>query len=205
MFNPDTLRHLIHAEPLSSLERFGQTVSHLPSGAPFFEAMLAFLWAVIDPLMLYVGAIEPPGETVRTLIAIRDGDLVENFQINLAHTPCAAVLGPQVMCIYTEGVADLFPRSRGLRTMHAEGYVGMPLLASDGTKLGIFTAVTGHAVDNIDEVRTLLYTFAGRLSLEVERRLLVGRGERSVAVDSAIAEAERAIIAAIGGAPDPAT
>lgn len=197
-FGLTALQPLVEMDRREPLDRFRTAAATAPSGAPFFEALLAFLWAVIDPVMLYVGVLEPPGETVRTVVAIRDGKRVENYPINLADTPCAAVLGPQAMCIYTDSVADLFPRTRGLRTMNAEGYVGMPLFARDGTKIGIVTAVTAHPVENIDEIRSALYTFGGRLSLELERHLKTTAGGDTTEIDAAIEAAERALASALG-------
>jgi hypothetical protein len=182
------------------LERFREAVGGSTSSEAFFEAIVGLLMAIIDPAVFYIGTLEPPGENVRTILAIRDGERVDNYLINLAGTPCSAVLGPQAMCIYTEGVADLFPRTPRLRTMGAEGYVGMSLLSQTGEKIGIVTAVTTHPIGSIDEIRAALYTFGARLSLEVERRLAAAEGRDAGEIDRAIASTEAALLRALTSA-----
>jgi hypothetical protein len=192
-FGASGVRPLARESRRAPLSRFGGLRAETAPRDDYLEAVVDYLSAVIDPIAFYVGTLDPGGQRIRTIIAAREGERVDNFTINLADTPCSAVLGPQALCIYTDGVADLFPRAHHLRALGAEGFVGMPLLSRDGAKIGIVAAVTQHPIENIDEIRSALYTFGGFLSLVVERQLLAAAGADTSEIDSIIATTQRSL------------
>lgn len=110
--------------------------------------------------------------------------LAENFEYNLAGTPCMGVVAGSVCC-YPERLQQLFPADEALVPMGAESYVGVPLFNSSRQVVGHLVVIDDKAMERDPFWLSVVQTFAGRAGAELER--LQG-DERLAAV---LAEVER--------------
>jgi formate hydrogenlyase transcriptional activator len=108
-------------------------------------------------------------EWVRTIAVCARGKIVDNFEYDLAPTPCRQVMS-QSMCSYPNGVQQLFPEDRLLADMKVEGYVGTPLFDSDGRALDLMVVLYSRPVANPKLAESMLQIFAVRAGAELERR-----------------------------------
>jgi hypothetical protein len=115
------------------------------TGEGFFRSLVRELSRALQADLVLVGALQSGGKRVRTLAVYAPGKEVGTLEYDLSGTPCEGVIGKQ-LCCYPEGTHRLFPRDAELVKMGAEGYVGAPLVASNGDLLGLVSAITVPAL-----------------------------------------------------------
>ncbi len=87
------------------------------TGETFFSSLVEHLAKALEADHAFVGEImENNLERVRTIAVCAHGEIVDNFEYDLTHTPCRNVVG-QSMCSYPSGVQQLFPEDRLLADM----------------------------------------------------------------------------------------
>lgn len=196
--DPSVFDPLITSTHAGCLLRLCGNGRPLPSGE-FFDAVMQLMIDVLDPALMFVGALDAD-DSAHTVVAYRGAKRTENFTYRLTDTPCSEVLVPRGACIYTEDVAELFPRSAQLRALEAQGYVGMHLRSRSDEQIGLIAAATAHRIGNIAEVRAAYYGFRCRLALELERILLHAAGADTTDIERAITGEERALCHALSSA-----
>lgn len=140
-------------------------------GVDFFPTIVRELSALLGLRHVYVAEIIPedPGR-VRTLAFCRDGVLVENFEYELAGSPCHDAMQSGTLTI-SEKVGAMYPRSQLLSTLKAESYLGLPLYSNRREVIGFFT-VLGDKPAAFDPLsRSLISVFAVRVEAELQRLL----------------------------------
>jgi hypothetical protein len=92
-----------------------------------YEVNVRYLAHALDVRYAFVAEFAGVKTRVRTL-AFWSGDrFIDNFEYDLAGTPCEAVLAGE-MCLYKQRVQALFPRDSGLAEIRAESYLAVPLM-----------------------------------------------------------------------------
>jgi formate hydrogenlyase transcriptional activator len=139
------------------------------TGEAFFRSLARHLARALAADYVLVGALQPGGQKVATLAVHTSGGEAAAFEYDLADTPCAHVVDQQV-CSYPNSVRQLFPRDTMLEEIGAEGYVGSPMVDSNGRCLGLICAITGRPLANPKLAEALLKIFAARAETELERK-----------------------------------
>jgi len=142
----------------------------IATGDDFFWSLTKHLaqalgvrWALVAEL------VDGAQERVRTLAIWSDGAPGENFEYDLAGTPCENVVG-QTTRHYPRRVQELFPRDRLLAEMGAESYLATPLFDATGRPLGILAVLDDQPMETASTARSVLAIFAARAGAEIERR-----------------------------------
>lgn len=162
----------------------------LEPGAAFFPALVRHLASALGVRYVFVAECSDRMRTrVRTL-AFWNGDAVgDNFEFDLAGTPCEAVINGSESC-HTHDLQTRFPDDPGLADLGAESYLGVPLIGTSGEILG-HLAVLDVVPMKDDKARALLLrTFASRAAMELER--LRATDEIAALHDKLMHAAERA-------------
>lgn len=140
------------------------------TGAAFFRLLARHLANTLQCDCAVVGVLVPQrSDRVRTLAFFADHDWLNNIEYDLAGTPCANVIARQ-LCVYPEGVQQLFPTDRWLADWQIESYAGTPLYDSRGQVLGLISVLSREPMDDPHAVRSALQIFATRAAAEVERQ-----------------------------------
>lgn len=151
-----------------TLRAVALAVSASRSGCVFDE--LVRLLATI--LRVEVAFIAQPDdarpEGMRALAMYCGGKVLQDLRYALTGTPCATVLGQRFRA-YPSDVQAQFPQDRELREQGSESYAGHPLVALDGTPLGIVAIASRRPLTHLDRVKATLKIFAVRAAAEVER------------------------------------
>jgi PAS domain S-box-containing protein len=106
---------------------------------------------------------------VETIIAVADGEVVDNFSYDLADTPCENVASGNRVCTHHSGVAEQFPKDLLLTEMNVAGYSGAPLHDRNGDFIGLFVILdTKPLPEGIDSIIEIL---ASRVGFELEREI----------------------------------
>ncbi|QDQ25874.1 GAF domain-containing protein [Chitinimonas arctica] len=104
----------------------------------------------------------------RTLALSVQGVESEPREFALAGTPSAEVLAGHEGS-YPRDVQQQFPDAVLLRDLAVQSYLGVPLVASDGTMLGLIAVLHDQPYEDGSMARRLMELFAGRTAAELER------------------------------------
>jgi len=140
------------------------------TGETFFRSLVERLLKALDADMAFVGefAKDDPSKIQTIAAHNRDGE-VATFRYDLAGSPCQRVLG-QGVCAYPRAVDQLFPVGEVLIENGIQGYVGAPMVDSNGVSLGLIAVLFKRPIEHSDTPVQLLRIFATRAAVELERR-----------------------------------
>jgi formate hydrogenlyase transcriptional activator len=142
---------------------------HSDSSASFFSSMAQNLTECLGADYTLIGElVEGEEEAIRTIGVCSRGTITANFTYKLAGTPCADVV-TKGLCSYASGVAGMFPGDQLLQKMKVEGYVGTPLLNSQGHPIGIMVALYTRPIEDAKFAESILLLFSARTAAEIER------------------------------------
>jgi PAS domain S-box-containing protein len=136
-------------------------------GAGFFAAMVQQFARALEVDCAFIAECvdQHPPTHVRTLAYwSASRGLVDNFEFELAGTPCNEVLNEGRACFHREGLAEMFPREAGF-----ESYLGMPIVASDGRVLGHMALFHTKPLGDEVLVDRIYRIFLARAAAEIER------------------------------------
>lgn len=141
-------------------------------GEHHLRMLAASLGKALNAQMVLIGQVGgTSGEMVETVALYRDGGIAENIRYPLQGTPCESVLREGI-CVYKSKVSQQFPLDHALKEMHAQAYVGMPLVDSLGRVLGLLSMIFSKPLRDAARATTLLRIFGARAALELERNLM---------------------------------
>ncbi|MGQ0666237.1 MAG: PAS domain-containing protein, partial [Nitrospiraceae bacterium] len=107
------------------------------TGAAFFPSLVKSLAEALQTKYAFVSKfVENKRTRVRTLAFWKGDGFLDNFEYDLAHTPCERVLAGEV-CLFPEKVQDLFPDHReDLAKLGVESYLAIPVSDRSGAVMG---------------------------------------------------------------------
>jgi diguanylate cyclase (GGDEF)-like protein/PAS domain S-box-containing protein len=140
------------------------------TGGEFFEQLARNMAEAVGAQAGFVARFLP-GEplTARTIAAIVDGAITDNFEYLIEGTPCENLLQDN-LCVVSAAVANRFPHSPSLSAFGAQGYVGGRLDNSGGDPVGILFVLFREPVKHSDFITSTLQIFVTRAAAELERQ-----------------------------------
>jgi len=146
------------------------------TGGDFLHSLVRYLAEALDVRYSFVSEFAGSKTRVRTLAFWAVDHFLDNFEYDLAGTPCEAVLAGE-MCLYKEHVRDFFPDHRKeLEEIGAESYLAIPLMNADGAVLGHLALIDTKPMMGSEADLSVFRIFAVRAQAEMERM----RAEESV-------------------------
>ena len=146
------------------------------TGTDFLKACVKTLSQALDmPYVFISKCLDNPPTRVETFCFWTGSDYADNFQYDLAGTPCENVLdkeGPELaVCRYTRDVQALFPNDADLVTLNAESYLGVPIFDQNAQILGHIAALDQRPLSDEDATHqhAILKIYAARIGAELER------------------------------------
>ncbi|HEU0067943.1 MAG TPA: PAS domain-containing protein, partial [Nitrospiraceae bacterium] len=106
---------------------------------------------------------------IRTLAVATGGTLVDNFEYELAHTPCATTLTQGFAC-FDRDLQATFPQFQRLADFGAESYCAVSLRTNNAAVIGLLVVMDTKPLQHGDDLQSLLGVFAPRIAAEFERR-----------------------------------
>ncbi len=138
-------------------------------GPAFYRAAVARVAEALDVEVALVAVpVDEPATRARTIAVSIDGRPAENFEYELAATPCAAVFCREVR-VHPRGLRESFPDDATAAQLGAEAYACIPLCDPQGHVLGILAAVSRRPFADPEQFPALLHVFAARLAAEIDR------------------------------------
>jgi PAS domain S-box-containing protein len=93
----------------------------------------------------------------------------ENFEFDIADTPCEKVLHGEV-CHYEDNLTELFPLDTGLAEWGAESYLGVPMLDQNNRVIGHIAILDDKPMEDDPRAVDLVKIFAARAAAELKRQ-----------------------------------
>jgi signal transduction histidine kinase len=139
------------------------------SGEDFIKTITLQLDKVIGADYTFIARLDKQNWVSKTLCLVAKGQIADNFEYSLDHTPCADVTNDST-CVYPQDICSLYPKDQLLIDMNIEGYIGAPLHDRQGAVMGLVVALYETKIESADFVKNLFELFSGRISAEIERQ-----------------------------------
>ncbi len=154
------------------IEEALQSASLAVSGAhgnSLFQELARYLATILDADWVFIAVRESEtARRMRVLALWADGRLAENFDYDLAGTPCETVVGQQFR-IYADQLGDHFPHDADFRRLQMKSYAGFPLMGTRGETLGLVAVVSRRPMAEPAFTESVMKIFAVRAAAELER------------------------------------
>ena len=139
-------------------------------GEDFLKTLVRYLAKILGMEYVFVGELSgKKDDKIHTVAVCAQGEIADNFEYDLEHTPCENVVGNQ-FCIYPSGIQQQFPGDLLLVEMGVESYAGTPLYDTTGRVLGLMVVLDSRPLENPKLAESILQIFSARASIELERK-----------------------------------
>lgn len=135
--------------------------------ADFFQTLVNQLAGILDVDYVFIAEVPEGHSKANTLAVSALGQSAPNFVYDLKGTPCETV-PERELCHYNGNVAAQFPDDQLLIDMGIQSYTGMPILTSDGRKLGLLSAMAKSPVQLTEADQEILRIAAAQVGAELE-------------------------------------
>jgi len=134
----------------------------------FLQSCVQMLSKAYSARFAFVGLLLDANKTrVETRAVWAGNEILENFEYDLAGTPCADILDRSKKLI-SRDVVKLYPDDKMLADMSAESYFGSPLINSFGETIGLVSVLDVKPMKLMPWTASILATFCQRIALELE-------------------------------------
>ena len=138
------------------------------TGSDFFPSLVRHMASALR--VRYAFITDCDDQKHAKALAFWNGDRFgENFDFDIADTPCMKVLHGEV-CHYKEDLQSLFPLDKGLADWGAESYLGVPMLDRAGRVIGHIAILDDKPMDRDPRAVDLVKIFAARAAAELKRQ-----------------------------------
>jgi len=139
-------------------------------GAEFFHSLVRHLAKAFGAYCVYIGELTPaPRSRILTLEVYLDGEYSQNFEFDPAGTAAGEVIGDSTR-VYPRYVQAHSSSDPALKKMKAEGFIGIPLISSQGRALGLIALIYQQPLADGTQPKFMLGPLAARAAAELERK-----------------------------------
>jgi PAS domain S-box-containing protein len=138
-------------------------------GCDFFAALVHRLAAALDVAGAWVTEVSADRKRLSAHAFWFQDHYIPDYEYAIEGTPCEPVIENCSLFHVQENVIELFPRDPDLAALDAVSYLGLPLIAHDGSLLGHLAVLDVKPLHLDSRLEAILRIFAARASAEVER------------------------------------
>jgi len=138
------------------------------TGSDFFQSLVQHMAQALRTRYAFVTACDDQ-KHARTLAFWKGDGFGEDFEFDIADTPCEKVLHGNV-CHYRQGLQGLFPLDKLLADWQAESYLGVPMLDRSNRVIGHIAILDSNPMEADLRAIDLLKIFASRAAAELKRQ-----------------------------------
>ena len=139
------------------------------TGEQFFAALVKNLSRALNTHGAWVTEYVEDRRRLRALAFWLGEKWVEDYEYDLAGTPCELVIDGAKYVHIRENVLELFPQDRDLKKIGAVSYAGAPLLDLNGKILGHLAVLDTRPMPEEKRALTIFRIFAARAAGELQR------------------------------------
>src|SRR4051812_12766023 len=138
------------------------------TGNDFFQSLVQHMAQALRVRYAFVSTCDDQ-KHARTLVFWKGDGFGQNFEFDIADTPCEKVLHGEV-CHYRQELRVLFPRDNILADLKAESYLGLPMLDRSNRVIGHIAILDDRPMAADSRAIDLLKIFASRAAAELNRQ-----------------------------------
>ncbi|PYU36755.1 MAG: hypothetical protein DMG54_36045, partial [Acidobacteria bacterium] len=138
------------------------------TGSDFFQSLVQHMAQALRARYAFVTTCDDQ-KHARTLAFWKGDGFGEDFDFDIADTPCEKVLHGEV-CRYRQGLQGLFPLDKVLADWQAESYLGVPMLDRSNRVIGHLAILDDKPMEADSRAIDLLKIFASRAAAELTRQ-----------------------------------
>jgi PAS domain S-box-containing protein len=138
------------------------------TGSDFFQSLVQHMAQALRARYAFVTTCDDQ-KHARSLAFWKGDGFGENFEFDIADTPCERVLHGEV-CHYPQGLQGLFPLDMLLADWQAESYLGLPMLDRSNRVIGHIAILDDKPMEADLRTIDLLKIFASRAAAELKRQ-----------------------------------
>ncbi len=139
------------------------------TGAQFFRSLVRHLASALQVRYAFVTECRDRTKArVRSLAFWKGDEFGEDFEYDVADTPCRGVLEGDV-CYFANDVQRIFPNDLDLVQLRAESYLGAPLVDAENRVIGHLAVLDDEPMDEDPRAMSILKIFSARAGAELER------------------------------------
>ncbi len=138
------------------------------TGSDFFHSLVQHMAQALRARYAFVTTCDDQ-KHARTLAFWKGDGFGENFEFDIADTPCRKVLHGE-LCHHRQGVQGLFPLDKILADLQAESYLGVPMLDDSNRVIGHIAILDDKPMEADSRSVDLLKIFASRAAAELKRQ-----------------------------------
>ena len=139
------------------------------TGERFFAALVKNLAKALRTHGAWVTEYLQESRRLRALAFWMDGQWIQDYQTDLAGTPCEQVIDTANLVHFPDKLLELFPDDRDVTNIGAVSYMGIPLKDTDGRILGHMAVIDRRPMPEEPRVLALFNIFAARATAEMQR------------------------------------
>jgi transcriptional regulator with GAF, ATPase, and Fis domain len=139
------------------------------TGTRFFDQLVQHLARGLQTRCAWVTEWLPDQRKLRALSFWDRDHYVEDYEYEVAGTPCEVVVERGDLVHVPDRVIELYPDDPDLPPLDAVSYMGIPLVDTDGTLLGHLAVMHDQPLAEDARVRAVFEIFAGRAAAELRR------------------------------------
>jgi two-component system, sporulation sensor kinase A len=142
------------------------------TGADFFRSLVHALAQVLGVRYAFISeCLNAPPIRVRSFVFWQGTDFGEEFEYDLAGTPCERVIESGGFKCFPAQIQSLFPKEKEeFEEMEAQSYAGVALIGSTGNMLGHLAILDDKPMELESRIQAILEIFAARAAAEMERQ-----------------------------------
>ena len=139
------------------------------TGKDFFGALLENLVSALNCKYSFVTECTNIEKiSVRSIAFWNRDKIVDNFEYDLANTPCERVIQGELR-FYSKNIQSRFPRDQDLANLGVSSYIGAPLLDANRNVIGHLVVMDENPIADESKFRSLVTIFAARAAAELLR------------------------------------
>ena len=139
------------------------------TGERFFVALVENLAKALNTHGAWVTEYIQECRRLRALAFWMDGQWVQNYEVDIAGTPCEQVIDTAALVHFPDNLLELYPDNPDIKETRAVSYLGMPLKDIDGRVLGHLAVIDRRPIPEEPRVLALFNIFAARATAEMRR------------------------------------
>jgi len=141
-------------------------------GDEFYKRLALAIDETVKADVTLIGRLNRPNHSIRTVAVVMGREIVDNFEYELADSPCDDLLCRNIAYIERD-VASLYPNDCMLVEGGFNAYVAVPLTEPSGEPIGIMVTLFKEPLEvagAAEAMSTLMKLFSGRVSGEMIRQ-----------------------------------
>ncbi|MEP6669397.1 MAG: sigma 54-interacting transcriptional regulator [Chthoniobacter sp.] len=139
------------------------------TGERYFAGLVQRLAQAMETCGAWITEYLEESHQLQALAFWMDGNWIEGYKIDIAGTPCEAVIGTANLVHFPDRLLDLFPDAPQIREGGFVSYLGVPLKDADGRLLGHMAVIDRAPMPDSPKARALFQIFAERAAAELRR------------------------------------